>query len=62
MKYVQARLSFRKELQSSSHYCGGPVRLTHSSTLRNGCMFYMHEICTALFIQVFDGESRGATT
>ena len=25
MKHVQARLSFRKELQSSFHHCGGPV-------------------------------------
>ena len=33
-----------------------------SGTLRNGCMFYIHEICTGLFIQVFEGESGGATT
>ena len=35
---------------------------SHSGTLRNGCMFYIHEICTGLFIQVFEGESGGATT
>ena len=30
MKHKQARLSFRKELQSSLHYCGGPVRLVQA--------------------------------
>ena len=34
----------------------------YSGRLRNGCMFYTHKICTALFIQVFEGESGGATT
>ena len=30
MKHVQARLSFRKELQSSFHHCGSPVRLVQT--------------------------------
>ena len=30
MNHVQARLSFRKELQSSFHHCGGPVWLVQA--------------------------------
>ena len=30
MKHVQARLRFRKELQSSLHHCGGPVCLVQA--------------------------------
>ena len=30
MKVVQARLSFRKELQNSFHHCGGPVWLVEA--------------------------------
>ena len=40
---------------------GGPVE-ANSGKLRNGCMFYTLKICTALFTQVFEGESGGATT
>ena len=32
MKHVQARSSFRKELQSSFHHCGGPVWLVQPSS------------------------------
>ena len=30
MKIVQARFSFRKELQSSFHCCGSPVKLVQA--------------------------------
>ena len=30
MKHVQARLIFRKELQSSFHHCSGPVWLVQA--------------------------------
>ena len=30
MKLVQACLSVRKDLESSFHHCGGPVRLVQS--------------------------------
>ena len=30
MKHVKARLSFRKELQSSFHHCGSPVSLVQA--------------------------------
>ena len=45
MKLVQSSLNVRKDLESSFHHCGGPMKLIHTSLRVKDLHMYSGENC-----------------